>query len=241
MIDRVTLTSHTAARSSPKVDTFRPSKGETTAWDTVELTPDQAVRDLERVGRLFGGTDEHLTRAGELIAGEPELKATGITPHEVAAIRSYTSGLFEHVNPLLRGNQNRFQKALKWGSFGLYSKALDAGCRLVASGLNRLPSYRDKDVYRAVYLPEEALAAYTPGREVTEKSFTSCSKSPDHTRPGDALFVIRSRDAKDVSKVSYNAHEEEVLFLPETRFRVLDRVEEKTRFGTIPVIYMEQV
>jgi len=55
------------------------------------------------------------------------------------------------------------------------------------------------------------------------------------------MFVIRSKTARDVSGVSYNAHEQEVLFLPDTRFRVLERKEENTRFGKIPVIYMEEL
>lgn len=212
--------------------------GASTNWEKIALSRDEISEDFQTAQKFFSQMNrfrEEFTSKGGALA--PELSM-----EEKAAVKDYTSGVFEHVNRYLRGNQTSFQKIIRYGSFGRYTKSLEAAARLVTSALNRMPAYEGKDVYRAVHLPDDIVSRYTPGSVVTEHGFTSCSKTMNGVRinRGHTVFVIRSKSARDVQNLSLSGYEEEVLFRPECQFKVLSVEEGRTKLGKARFIYMEE-
>lgn len=144
------------------------------------------------------------------------------------AVFQYTGGVYTEVINFLR-----------FGKTGSHSpETLMAMCRLIASAINKLPEYNGT-LYRGILrLPPEVLEKYVPGNTVTEHGFTSTTKSKKFAFTGpyaDNCFVIKSKTAKDMS--SLNTYMEEVLFLPETRFKILAREKQ----GNVDLIFMEEV
>ncbi len=106
----------------------------------------------------------------------------------------------------------------------------------ISTALSKLRD-RPGPVFRGTPLTPEQIASYVPGMIRTELAFTSTSA--DHTRafPGNALFIIDSRHAKDVS--AYSVHpESEVLFDKGTSFYVLDNFVDQ-RSGKHVITMME--
>jgi hypothetical protein len=232
-----TGSSHTAG-SPAGTGESRSFPGASTEWEEIALSPDEISRDFQTAGKFFSQMDRFRAE----FASKGGAVAPGLSMEEKAAVKDYTSGVFEHVNRYLRGNQTSFQKIIRYGSFGRYTKSLEAAARLVTSALNRLPAWDGKDVYRAVHLSDDVLGRYTPGSVVTEHGFTSCSKTMDGIRinRGHTVFVIRSKSARDVQNLSLSGYEEEVLFRPECRFKVLSVEEGRTKLGKARFIYMEE-
>ncbi len=214
--------------------------GARTDWKTLTLSPPDIDRHYQEEQRIFS---QHEKFKAEFDASFHEGAESLPSSQELAAIKDYTGGVFEHLNRYLRGNRTFFQKLLALGTLGRYTTALTSSAKLITSGLNRLPAYQDKNVYRATHLPDGAYHSYTPGSVITEHGFTSCSKTMKGIRiqPGHVVFVIRSREGRDIQKFSISPHEEEVLFRPETRFKVLSKETGETPFGPARFVYLEEM
>ncbi|MFI1401038.1 hypothetical protein [Streptomyces sp. NPDC020681] len=91
--------------------------------------------------------------------------------------------------------------------------------RCVASGLNRLPSYRGATVLRAA-LDEEERAWYREGMVVTDWGFCGALTTARPRLPGNTDFLIWSRTARRTALMDPEVRDR-VLFLPSTRFKVL--------------------
>jgi len=72
---------------------------------------------------------------------------------------------------------------------------------------------------------------------VVEDAFTSSSRSPLKAFSGNVRFYLISRNGREVSKWSAYPDEDEVIFKPGTRFRVLDFV----RTGRDIEVFLEEV
>ena len=90
---------------------------------------------------------------------------------------------------------------------------------VLRDALDKLPDYSGR-VVRGIDLAPKRLSRYRPGDIVTEPWFTSATKGTPYR--GNTLFHIRSRTGKDISTLSADPDEREVLFRNRTRFRVLD-------------------
>lgn len=137
-----------------------------------------------------------------------------LSMEEFSMIQNYTHTSFGEINRTLR----------KTKSIEDILKVCGQGCLDLMSALKKMPNYRGK-VYRGTELTQEQLNHYTQvGSIVTENSFLSTSKDPNISRTFEknAWFIIKSKTGKDMENISVNPYEKEVIFLPYTKFRVVE-------------------
>ncbi|AKM03221.1 RHS repeat-associated core domain-containing protein [Burkholderia pyrrocinia] len=135
-----------------------------------------------------------------------------LTDNEYLAIRGYTSNLYEEINPALRaGNPGEWGRLTSEASNGL-SKLADNGYAHVG------------DVVRNLRLTNEQVEQLFPvGGVFQDKAFLSTTTDLDGVFPGKVTMNIASRSGVKVSSLSEFPREAEVLFKPDTPFKVLDR------------------
>lgn len=129
---------------------------------------------------------------------------------DLVAIRGYTGGDF-YVE---------MNKALRDGDPAGLAK-YDGHIKTLTSGLSQLDSYRGK-VTRGIGVGSESMPSvlerYKPGAEITEPHFVSSGAGNDFM--GNVQFTINSTSGKMVKFVSRNPKENEVLFPPNSTFKV---------------------
>lgn len=140
---------------------------------------------------------------------------------EKAIIYKYSEDGFEELNSLLRGGN-------KINEFGTY----------LTDALDKLPNY-NLLCYRATKISnlDKYYDALRKGTTITEKSFLSCTKSRliAFLYSQSPLFIILSKHGKDIEKIAKfginsGQNEKEILFKPNSKFRVLDIQEDESRF-----------
>lgn len=104
----------------------------------------------------------------------------------------------------------------------------DAAIRLASTALEALPAFHGV-TFRGIGTDHKwLLDNYKRGELVLEKSFTSTSTDLGTalrfaaSGSGAAIFVVKGQTGRDIQAVSRIAGESEVLFRPNTMFRVLD-------------------
>lgn len=161
---------------------------------------------------------------------------------EIAALASYTRGMFNNANKYTRSNGDidalhNYHKKDPFNEHPRDKDHLDedtiADIRMVASALNKLPNFNGK-VFRGTQVPEgmsdsDIINMYKPGSEITEKGFTSTAESLDASFSGNLRYEIQSKTGKSIKDFSAYTNEKEVLFRPDTRFKVTGF--KKTIFG----------
>ncbi len=131
-----------------------------------------------------------------------------LSPAQIAAIRDYTDKGYARMNELLREHTVAPLIARKVAT--------------LTAALNRLPPFRG-DVYRGTTVPDlHLLDRYRDvGSEIVEDAFVSCSRSPSKMYCGNVFFYILSKRGREIGRWSAHPEEEEVLFRPGTRFKIL--------------------
>ena len=155
-----------------------------------------------------------------------------ITKYERAIIYKYTDDGFESLNESLREGR----QISDFGNFLHYS-------------LEKLPNYGGI-CYRSIKSTDVSLNEYynalKTGGIICEKSFLSCSKSKLLALyfSNSPLFIIKSKSGKDIEKIAKfglydmsGQNEKEILFKHNSKFKVLDILEENGRI----TILMEEV
>jgi hypothetical protein len=159
-------------------------------------------------------------------------------PEEVAAAIVYTGSAYAKINSLLRGDRNRFNPTPE------EEKQFREDARLTAAALANLPPYQGT-VYRGSDVPQSVLDSYRVGEIASDRGFVSSSANVDVTNKfrgsgaegtTPVSYVIQSRTGRSVQNLSSYPKEEEVLFAPDTQFRVL-QIEQ----GDTTTIYMEEI
>jgi hypothetical protein len=89
----------------------------------------------------------------------------------------------------------------------------------LSAALAKLPD-RPGPVFRGALLEPDQIALYLPGTTRSEPAFLSAASDPSHDFPGNTLFIVDSKHAKDVSAFSAQS-ESEVVFDKGTSFRVI--------------------
>lgn len=186
----------------------------------VESRPGESAK-VERLLELLDGFDHFNDISGRALYQEgladysgSTLKRHGLTEAEVLAIRGYTAGFYGPLNAALRGGTD--YSGLKRDDALFYSG-------IMSSGLAKLPPYRGP-VIRYVSLPLEVLEQHRPGETVTYSSYTSTSRDPAFNwGPNGQKLLIQSKTGKLIEEISHSRAEQEVLFPPGTRFKVLER------------------
>lgn len=147
-----------------------------------------------------------------------------LSPQEQRAIRHYTNTGYARINRELRQRRP--------------SVPTQRYVTFLRAALAKLPAYNG-DVYRGVSVSNvRSLAKYRQvGSIVREDAFVSCTRSPFKAFSGNVRIYIAARSGRDISPWLQFPDEEEVLFEPGTRFRVLDF---QTRGADIH-IFLEEV
>ncbi|MEO5970701.1 MAG: ADP-ribosyltransferase [Bdellovibrionia bacterium] len=155
-----------------------------------------------------------------------------LTPEERAALSSYTSYGFFSLNSNLRKNIN--------------SEEVKVFKNLLLSAMSKLPVYEGV-VFRGCHLPEKLLREHEVGSTITYPAFTSTSFKYNLQvfRGCSHQFLIKAKTGAMVCKYSRNQGESEVLFRPNTKFKILEK-ERLPQFDTVLYgdayqIHMEEV
>lgn len=136
-----------------------------------------------------------------------------LTQQEQDQIHEYTGSWYEHVNPYLRE-----EKIKEYDD----PEELKKGAETIVSGLKKLPPYQ-ATVYRGSNIDPHTmmvLANMKAGDVIYMKGFTSTSKVKDQMFHKSVAFHINSKTGRDISELSGIKEEQEVLFAPDSRFRV---------------------
>lgn len=154
----------------------------------------------------------------------------GLSSEEQLVIFLYTTEAipgfgYKQLNDLLRGKQvTRSDELKEWGE-------------LLVAALQKLPCH-DGECSRDMPMHDHVLALHAPGSIVQYGGFTSASVYAREPYRNRALAKIKSsRSGRLVGALSRYPAEEELIFLPGARFRVLSLAEEMTHV----VIELEEV
>jgi hypothetical protein len=165
----------------------------------------------------------------------PEMLNSKLTEAEVNAIREYTYFEYYKLNKWLRGRSTT--------EADLNTDLLNN----LTSGLNKLPNFEGQTL-RGTQLPNQVLEDIINKGEFTDKAFFSSSTSvssafmPYEPRVSwtTVRFFIKSKTGKDIQKISARSGEAEVLFLPNTKFKIVSHNKSQPPDDAFE-IYMEEV
>ncbi len=159
----------------------------------------------------------------------PDYVANLLSKPELIALLHYTQRGYRNLN-----------SALWAGQFGSDPKILEKKILVLLSALNKLPFYQSQVWRGEMYsissgekkdpvLAKERYDSYVIGEEFVAKGFWSTTKATRIESRGRFLrnamiiYRIQSKTGRSIEELSYYPEEEEVLFLPNTRFKVLDK------------------
>lgn len=143
---------------------------------------------------------------------------------EIYAIAQYAGGEYAEMNNALRGQPRDSHPRTRWLTDAedvAYQYAAQAPLIfLVEQGLTKLPDV-ETEVTRIADFPPEILRQYQVGKIITEKGFTSTTRGGRSPAIGNVTFSILSKHGKFIGFL--NRLEAEVLFRPNTRFKILKK------------------
>lgn len=137
-----------------------------------------------------------------------------------SAITSLFSSKNVHLKEYLKGSQNYLEiqkKILNEIPLTSHEKSL---VEKINVALDELTSFKGR-VFRNEYLPDEILEKYEPGEIIQRQTFISTSKEWIQSFGGNTMLIIRSKNGKDVTKLSPWKEESEVLFKTNSNFKVI--------------------
>jgi hypothetical protein len=149
------------------------------------------------------------------------------TEEQAVAINTYTGSMYRDINGLLRGKKDFNDPE--------YEKEVQDIADKASEGLRSLPDYKG-ETYRGTSLDNSLIAKMKVGGTYSDKGFLSTSSDPkiaDAFNGGNAgvgktavLFTIDGKHGKDISKASSYDDEKEILFNPNSKFKITS-MEEK--------------
>jgi uncharacterized protein YukE len=167
------------------------------------------------------GADREARLLSEARALKTNPQLAHIPDDELAAVRGYTT------DEGAVADYRRINSALRSGDAGAI-RQLQPYIDKIQAGLAHLPDHQGT-VYRGTFLKPEVIDSFREaartGNPTVEKAFTSTTTKPQAAFAGNTTFSIWSEHGKDVSPISVFGNEQEVLFPPGTRFRVLSVTE----------------
>lgn len=157
----------------------------------------------------------------------PKFVANLLTIEELTAVVHYTQRGFKNLNAAL------------WnGNYGEDPVGLESKIVVLLSALNKLPASKGNVLRGELYSVHEKkdhaealrrFESYKVNEEFVSKGFWSTTKGLRKESRGsfitNAFIVlkIKSKTARDIEMLSHHPEEEEWLFLPNTRFRVISK------------------
>lgn len=143
---------------------------------------------------------------------------------EVMAIYSYTTNdIYKDLNRTLRSGRVADKKK--------YGPMVD----IINDGLAKLPKFVGNVVR---FEKKKSVNSWGPGKVKTFKAYTSSSKKKGFCWSGNTKLKIKSKTGRFIGMMSAFKNEQEVLFPPKTKFRVISR--KKAKKGTKPNCHKEE-
>lgn len=146
----------------------------------------------------------------------PEPSSDKLNVRELTMIEFYTNTEAARINAAMRD----------WnGKEIIPEMGLKNDIAALISGLKKLPPHTGT-VKRFAKGTQEQFEAMIPGHEFNINAFWSSTTLDElppslNTQSMNTLFVIQSKKGRNISHLSVHPDEQEVLFLPLTRFRVV--------------------
>ena len=132
-------------------------------------------------------------------------------PAETFCVNKYTGDFFVDINFYLRNGGEPKEEF-----FERYKKVMN-------SALDKLESYKG-NVYRGADLSSEIINKYKKAAETgepyTENYYLSTSKNEDTIFDRNTFYEIKSKNGKQIEKLSFFSEEKEVLFKEGTKFKI---------------------
>jgi hypothetical protein len=167
------------------------------------------------------------------------ITASKLTDGELVALETYMGGDFDQINGALRG----FDEYWEWVPESLRSKvrleAFKPEIQLVINALNKLPDFRGR-VSRVVELHGNDIWKYRVGKTIVEPAFISTTHKGTEPYPGNVKFEILSKTGKRVSFLNESTGEDEILFKPSTKFKVLKKERRNDNGELLWIIKLEE-
>jgi hypothetical protein len=197
--------------SATRADASRMSPPEPSVGEGVAL-----AGDVSPVLREVMGHEryEGLLAQARQLRQVPDLQPTlaALSDDEIVAMIGYTESDYRMLNGALRAGD--VKELLRLGRYIAHTR----------NGLAALPDFSGP-VYRGTeYFA--GLSKYKVGAVIEEAGFTSASYDAGSEFGGSVEFVILSRHGKRIDFLSAFKNEKEVLFMPGTRFKILERTDE---------------
>ena len=148
--------------------------------------------------------------------------ASKLTDGELVALMIYMGGDFDEINGALRDFDEHWEWVPEFLRYKVRLEALRPEIQLSVSALNKLPNFRGT-VRRVVELHGSDIGKYRVGSTIVEPAFISTTHSGTEPYPGNVIFEIVSKTGKRVSFLNESSGEDEVLFKPATKFKVLKK------------------
>jgi len=167
-----------------------------------------------------------VSQAQDHAKSNPDYLANLLSTPELVALIHYTQRGYKNLN-----------SALWAGEYGGDPKTLEKKILVLLSAVNRLPlltaDIRRGEMYEFEFIKKkDPLAAkkrydsYIAEEEFVAKGFWSATRATKIESRGRFLrnamiiYKIRSKTGRNIEEISFYPEEEEVLFLPNTRFKV---------------------
>ena len=197
---------------------------------------------VENEDKAQGRSKEHTWKLLQAQRSRAFAAKMGLTDAERAAIQVYTGGDFTYINPATSGDKKWLGNATGGKDMSLTATEGATHAAIAIQGLRKLPAYAGQ-VYRAEGLSQERFDKWfempAPGATgsvpLSVKAdngpfawgiLTSTSKNPrvryafSGYEKYSIWWTIRSAAGRDVSTMSVNVVELEVLLLPNARVRI---------------------
>lgn len=166
---------------------------------------------IERVRGYLGVAYDRIRRSRDFRAAFRAHQGL-VLEHEAVSLWAYTADFYVPLNRFLRAE-------------GGTNPGVMATVSSATSALSKLPAFEGR-VHRGAWLermqnPKAFLEAHKPGEVVQYMGFTSASHDQNRAFAGSIRYLIHSRTGRVVEGLSAHDVEQEVLFAPWTRFRVV--------------------
>ena len=135
----------------------------------------------------------------------------GMSLNESHAVYAYTLGVADDASPFRLVNDYLRTRP----SASTFAESL---IQDIESALLKIPA-TEEIVFRKLKIPSSVRANVAPGVEYADQAFLSTSTDPS-VFDGQDIMIIQSKFGRRIREFSAFPQEDEVLFMPETRFRI---------------------
>lgn len=174
---------------------------------------EQTEKGLEAIEKVVGKYkyDNYVMRLNSSVCDRLEDHGQDLyyklLKEEVMAIYSYTTNdVYKKLNQTLRSGRKADKEK--------YGAMVD----IINNGLEKLPKFSGQVVR---FEKKKSVNSWQPGKIKTFKAYTSSSKKKGFCWSGNVKLKIKSKTGRYIGMMSRYANEQEVLFPPKSKFKVI--------------------